>query len=221
MSKMGIRHFLSDGLATIVELGYVPDMCKVHLDEGTNPDIVTWFKRMFDDEGIYGFLLTGSSGVITRLTTAATGISAYDTATLKAMLPAPNGSGNEASATLPLEWTTARSSAASARSVTVTGTLIKPTSGNETGLIYECTTDGTGSGTEPTWPTRPGESVTDNSTVWIARNLKVKMIGVKGIQIGADVSQNTNGNQIYIEAYGADKDPADLDAGDVAAGEPI
>ncbi len=218
--KLIVRHFESDGLATIVDLGYIPEMCKLHLDEGTNPDIITWFRRMFDDEGIYGHIMTGSTGVVTRATTAATGISAYDSATLKAMLPAPSGDG-EAAATLPLSWTQTRSSNASARSTTALGTLIKPTSGNETGLIGECTFDGTGDSSEPTWPTRAGESVTDGTTIWIMRNLKVKMIGVKGIQIGVDVIQNDNGNQLYLEAYGADKDPADVDAGDVAVGTAV
>jgi hypothetical protein len=215
-----MRHFEADGNATIVNLGFVPDWCELRLDEGTNPDVITWFRRMVDDESIYGHLNTGSSGVVTRLTTAATGINTYDTVTPRILLPAPDGEGYAVSA-LPNSWTQARSTAATARSTTALGTVIKPTTGNETGYVYECTTAGTGGVTEPTWPTNKGDSVTDGTTVWIARDWISKNVGVKGIEIGASASQNTDGNQLYLVATRGDRDPADTDAGGVVAGQAV
>lgn len=216
-----LRHFESDGLAAIVDLGFVPDLTKVHLSDGTNVDIITQFRRMFDDEGEYGTIMTGATGVTTVAATAATGVSAYDETLVRQMLPAPSGDGLQASA-MAEAYTVARSTAATARSTTALGTILKPSiaSGNTDGLVFECTTAGTGSA-EPTWPTRAGESVTDGTTVFIARDSNIKDIGVKGIQIGADVINNDDGNQIYVEAYRADRDPADLDAGSIVAGNPI
>ncbi|KKL20064.1 hypothetical protein LCGC14_2459200 [marine sediment metagenome] len=220
MSKQILRHFKADGLAAIIELGFVPDLVRLTLDEGTNPDVVTWFKRMFDDEAIFGHLTTGSSGAISRLTTAATGISAYDAAVSKVMLPAPSGEGEQATG-VPVPFV-AGTSSPTARSTSVLGTVTKPSSGKETGYIYECTVTAGVYGTEPTtWPTVPGVTVSDGTNTWITREEKIKVVGVKGIQIGADVSQNTNGNQCYLEAFRADKDPADIDAGDVVAGAPV
>lgn len=44
--------------------------------------------------------------------------------------------------------------------------LVRPTT--STGLIYRCTVAGTGSATEPTWPTTAGGSVTDGTITWVA-----------------------------------------------------
>lgn len=222
MSQQVLRHFVSDGLAAIIDLGFVPDMVKVHLDDGTNVDIITFFKRMFDDEGTYGTIMTGTSGITTVAGTAATGISAFDSTLLRQMLPAPSGNGLQG-ATLAEAYTVARSTAATARSTTALGTILKPSINNvaaKKGLVFECTTAGTGSA-EPTWPTEAGESVVDNSVVYIARESIIEDIGVKGIQIGVDVINNDNGNNVYVEAYRADFDPSVVDAGDIVAGNPI
>lgn len=220
MSQIIGRHFEADGLATIIDIGFVPDEVELRLDEGTNPDIVTWIKRMYDDESIYGHLLTGSSGVVTRLITAATGISAYDTVNPRVMLPAPDGEGEEAAA-MPSNFV-AGTAQPTARTTAVLGTVVKPSVGNENGYIYECTVSAGVYGTEPTtWPTIPGNTVSDGTNTWMCREEKVRNIGVKGVQIGADVSQNTNGNQCYLKAVRYDKDPDDIDAGGVVAGAPV
>lgn len=39
----------------------------------------------------------------------------------------------------------------------------------EVALLFECTTAGTTGGTEPTWPTTSGDTVTDGAAVWTAR----------------------------------------------------
>lgn len=217
-----LRHFESDGLAAIIELGFVPDLVKVHLSDATNVDIITWFKRMFDDEGEYGTIMTGSTGVTTVATSEATGILAFDSTLPRNMLPAPSGNGLQGS-TLAAAYTVTLSTAATARSTTALGSLLKPSVDNvaaKKGLVFECTTAGTGSA-EPTWPTVAGESVTDGTTVFIARESIIEDIGVKGIQIGVDVINNDDGNQVYVEAERVDADPPEVDAGDIVAGNPI
>jgi hypothetical protein len=49
------------------------------------------------------------------------------------------------------------------------GNLIMPTSTNENGIYYECTTAGTSGSTEPTWPTAIGNTVTDGTAAWTAK----------------------------------------------------
>lgn len=44
--------------------------------------------------------------------------------------------------------------------------LVMPTSANENGHYYKCTTAGTSSSTEPTWPTASGATVADGTVVW-------------------------------------------------------
>lgn len=45
--------------------------------------------------------------------------------------------------------------------------IVSPVTGN--GYFYECTTAGTTAGTEPTWPTVVGNTVTDGTVVWTCR----------------------------------------------------
>ena len=47
------------------------------------------------------------------------------------------------------------------------GDFVEPTTHN--GYKYECTTAGTSGTTEPTWPTTPGNTVTDGTAVWTCR----------------------------------------------------
>lgn len=56
---------------------------------------------------------------------------------------------------------------------------VRPTARN--GFVYQCTTAGTSSGTEPTWPTTAGGSVTDGTVVWTCRvNYSVAAITLSG-----------------------------------------
>lgn len=209
-----LRHFQLDGAAVLCEIGFVPDLVRVHIDDGTNIDIITWMKRMVDDETMYGQLLTGSSGVTTRLTTAATGISEYDTAVQGVRIPMGSSKQN---ATFKA-WTDAIGDTPTARGASTIGTVVIPDTRN--GMCYECTSySGAVPTTEPTWPVVPGETVTDgNSNVWTCRIMDVVQIGKKGITIGADAHLNDDNNQCYVEAYKAEWDPDDLDAADVPAG---
>lgn len=217
MSRLILRHFQTDGLEIIVDLGFIPDLVRVWLDEGTRPDVLTWFRRMVDDESsIYGFLSQGSDGIVTRATTAGTGIVAYDTTQQGVLIESPVGGKVFASVT---NFAIATNYATGERTASAIGTIVRPIVHN--GFVYELTTDqSTGDG-EPTWPTIPGETVQDSgNNVWTCRLEEVTVIGAKGIVIGATVTQNDDDNQIYVEAFKADRDPADLDVLTVPAGIP-
>lgn len=60
--------------------------------------------------------------------------------------------------TVPSDWT--------ATTAYSDGDRAKPTSGNLNGFFYEATTAGTSAGSEPTWPTTIGGTVTDGTVVW-------------------------------------------------------
>lgn len=53
----------------------------------------------------------------------------------------------------------------------VAGSFVKPNAASNGAitLLYECTTDGAGGATEPTWPTSAGSTVTDGTVTWTAR----------------------------------------------------
>lgn len=54
------------------------------------------------------------------------------------------------------------------------GQFIAPTTPN--GYVYECTTSGTSGGTEPSWPTTPGNTVNDGTVVWTCRTGSTSVI---------------------------------------------
>ena len=220
MSKEVNRKITLDGNIVIVDLGFVPDKVVMFIDDTTNIDITTYFRQLEVDNSLFGYLLTGSSGITTRLTTAATGLSAYDAQNSRLLLPAPSGQG-EVAAAHPDAFV-AGTAQPTARTTTVLGTLTKPSIGNENGLVAECTADNGVYGTEPTWPTKPGDTVDDdNSNTWTMRETKVADVGVKGIQIGVSVANNTDSLIAQIVATKFDKDPGAVDAGNITAGTPV
>jgi hypothetical protein len=70
------------------------------------------------------------------------------------------------------------------------GTYIKPTGSNANGHFYVCTTAGTTSGSEPTWPTTYNGTVTDGSVVWTEVGQSV------GIRIGASQQFSIHNSRI-------------------------
>jgi len=82
------------------------------------------------------------------------------------------------------------------------GDIRIPTSPN--GYTYECTTAGTSGSSEPTWPTNPGDTVTDGDVVWTCR-AQAEWV-CKGVHCGGNgyytadriVPQNPNNNGIFI-----------------------
>jgi hypothetical protein len=86
----------------------------------------------------------------------------------------------------------------------VVGDIRKPTNANETGLYYYCSVAGTSSGSEPTWPTTVGNTVTDNTVTWQAVEGWQEL--TEGIDTGVDaVTSNT------VFTLDNDADVSDLD----------
>ena len=212
--KLNMGSFVADGNAIDVNVGFVPDFVIAFEGyEETNPAIHYWSRDRIDAAsalGQFGLIMSGT-GTVTVHADADNGFAELDEATNKILLPAPDGDG-ERQADVPNPYTLARSSAATARSTTALGTVLKPSRGNETGYVYECTTAGTGSA-EPDWPTVPGESITDGSTVFICREEKVVQGNVKGFTVGATISTDTD--EWSWLAFAADKVNPDVDAASV------
>jgi hypothetical protein len=197
MSYFKDGHFEPDGALINLPIGFIPDfmiLCEVG---ATNPIFYYWWRRQEQDEA------SGSQeGVIDTagtktLAADSGGITAYDTSTQSPTLN---------------EWTTARSTAATARTNTADGTYIRPSSSSTTDAdaVFECTTAGTGSATEPTWNTGIGQTTLDGSTVWEAVNVARIRQGYKGVIIAAALM--TNGQEMYYSAWKSDES---VDEGDV------
>jgi len=199
----------ADGLAVNLELGEIPDRAMLFVNtEATNPDIYFWFRGMVDDDSMNGLLLTGSSGVVTRMTSEATGIIAYDSGVIigvNVISPVPGAEDIFASVA---DWTEAGVTAATARSATAVGTIIRPTIHN--GRVYECTTAGTSSGTEPTtYTTVLGETVTDNDVVFTCIDENVAQKSAAGLTIGATTQTDGGENYIWVERSANHRDRGD------------
>jgi hypothetical protein len=202
-----VFHYEQDGGLVYLPLGFVPDYVKLidyHTD--TNIKVYEWFERMEDDqasgkqEGI-----SFTEGVTANLADAG-GIAAFSTST-----------------TLPTvtEWTSAVSTAATARTATAHGTYIKGTTSatDDTGstvdrsAIFECVTAGTSSGTEPAYPSYKGGQVTDGTVVFerVDDDCIIRNIGYEGIRVAAALQ--TDGQEMYGLAIKTD---SSMDFGDVA-----
>ena len=214
MKKVG-GHLIADGNAINIDIGFVPD--KFTAWEGmeeTSPSKHIWFKEQANTanaNGQYGLLLTGSTGVITKHAAATNGFAEYNTVTLKALLPAPNGNG-EVSATIAAAFV-AGTAQPTARTTAVVGTTLRPSTAN--GFLYECTTSAGVYGTEPTtWGTVVGGTTSDGTNTWTCRTENLKNVGVKGITIGATASTDTDEWTWEAELYdsvAAEKDSATYD----------
>jgi len=203
--KFVTGHFEADGAIIYLPIGFVPDyfmMCDASYTTATI--FYHWWSALETDAfatALEGFSV--SQGVTADLATTA-GISAYNTGTQAPTITT---------------WTTSVSTAATARTSTTRGTLVKPTgaAANVDGaladksMVFECVTAGTGSATEPTWPVGIGDQVTDSSTVWELVNQPTFRAGYQGVAIAAALM--TDGDEHFYNAFLADEN---IDWGDVA-----
>ena len=196
MKKVG-GDFIADGSAMNLNIGFVPDkfMATAKYEE-TNAVEYEWTKSRGDSgntNGQYGMTHAAGGGAYTKCADADNGIIEYDTTELKYIGQAPGGSG-EGSATLTYTFATAKAASVTptARSTSVFGEMIRPTTAN--GYVYECTTQGGAmtSLTEPTWGTVVGGTTSDGSNTWTCRDEKLKWVGAKGVTIGATISTDTD-----------------------------
>jgi hypothetical protein len=210
MNLIATKHWEGDGSAVNIDLGFIPDFAIMLANTGqTNPDIYLWFRRFVDDQSMYGLLITGSTGVVTRVTTAATGLDAFDSKFQQVRVESPVPGRGKQLADVS-DW--AASTSATARTASAVGTIVRPTTKN--GYVYECTTGGTTNDTEgePTWPTTPGDTVTEtDGVVWTCREEEAAIGGAKGLTAGA--TTQTDAREYFIYAT---KSELDRDAGDAA-----
>ena len=160
--KFNSGQFTADGNAVNVEVGFIPDFVIAFEGlEETNPQMHYWFRSAIDSataDAQFGILDTG--GTKTKHAAAINGFAPLDTLALRLLLPNPAG-GADLAASLPDAFV-AGTAQPTARTATALGTVTKPSSGNENGLVAECTADNGVYGTEPTWPSVAGQSVTDD-----------------------------------------------------------
>lgn len=188
-------HWIADGSDVNIPLGFIPDYFKM-MDFNTSTNIIfyEWWQRQESD------LATGlqegvsiTEGITARLADDA-GITEFNTGS---QTPTVN------------EWTTARATAATARTATAAGTFLKGTVGslNNTGqvtdreAIFECVTAGTSSGTEPTWPSAIGEQVLDNDVRFEMVNEAKFRKGYQGVTIADNIQ--TDGREYFYLALKA------------------
>lgn len=209
MIKTG--HFEQDGAILYVPCGFVPSyLLFVDFHTSTNIVLYHWWSSMEADLGTglqEGFSVT--EGVTARLADDG-GFTAYNTGTEGPTIT---------------EWSSAVSTAATARSGQTPGTFVKPTTSGtiDTGetadrsLIFECITAGTSSGTEPVWNPQVGGTTTDGSTVFETVVEPTLRRGYKGFTVAAALM--TDGQEAFWLAMLADEDRGDMgDAADWASG---
>ena len=209
--------FIADGNALDIDIGFIPDHVEAFELTSTAEVLYRFFRCLQEaaTTGQYG-LVDDGAGVISACADAANGIQSYTGSKVpRVMIPDPIT--NELVPALVIgDWTTTISSNAAARSATDIGHIVRASAGAHNGYVYECTTDGTGSGTEPTWPTTPGESVTDNSTIWICRKEILCKASGQGFTIGATLSVNSD-----LWCFIAERHDRVGDMGDAAVSDPI
>lgn len=198
-------HFEADGSAIYLPLGFIPSYFYM-VDMVTDGESIhyEWWKDMADVDADYGGGLTEDDDGVNAWIATASGITTYNTAT-----EAPTIS----------DYTVARSTAATARTSTTRGTLLRPsTSGTnvdgavaDRSAIFECVTAGTGSA-EPTWPVGIGDQVTDGTTVFELVNQPTFSAGYQGVTIAAAIQ--TDGQECFFNALEAHDY---IDFGDVVA----
>lgn len=217
-SKTVSGHFIARAAAYNVDIGFIPDYVKLWTALGATELKYEWYKVLEDaaTSGRYGILDT--AGAKSTPTTEATGIIAYNASILKAMLIPPSG-GKNVPATIygDFAYAKAQNLTPTARTTVsnVMGSIIRPTLKN--GFLYECTASGGGmSGlTEPTtWPTIPGETVSDGSNTWTCRNEKLKWVGGKGFTVGVTVANNGEICCFKAETHDRAEDMGDADTSD-------
>ncbi len=223
-----IKRLVADGNEVKLDLGFIPCRALVLINylTGENPNIYDWQKWMEDEStALYGILNTGSTGVLTIPTTAATGISKLDVQYDGVMIPAPDGGDDvfmipevyaitqDYSSTYT-QSQTGDTVTCAARTASAPGTIVRPPTRN--GFVYELKTS-TGSGTtEPTWGTTVGGDVTDGgSNVWTCRAENVSSKGAQGIIIGATTQTDGHINSVIAWKGGHYKNIGDVaEAGD-------
>lgn len=201
MGQIKTGKVISDGGAVNIPIDFIPDYLKVIARgaSSTNAIVYETFPRLMAELGtiINGWSFT--DGVDAEVADGS-GPDTYDSAA-----EGPSVS----------EWSSAVSTAATARTSTAHGTYVRPTRTGGKGdinAIFECVTAGTSSGTEPTWPKEDGGQVTDGTTVFEKVVIPSTRVGYQGFSLPASLTGFADGNEAYFVAIKSDSSE---DLGDV------
>ncbi len=200
-----------------LDIGFVPDLFMLMaMEDSTNSNLTLWWDEMANNEAAgdkEGCIMDGGGTTNIAYCADSQGIVKYDTAAYKALVPAIDGHGLQ-EATIYGDYATGKAAplTPTARTISVLGTIIRPTIKN--GFLYECTAGEVSmSGlTEPTWPKIPGDTVSDGSNTWICREERLVKSGHKGVTIASELQ--TDSKYAYWVAF---KSVQHKDGGDSAA----
>lgn len=180
IKNMATITFTGSGEILEVDLGFIPDFVRL-IAEGNDAaiDFTDWYRIREDEwaEAKRGGILI-NEGVTSNISQAtAGGIRSF--------------TGAKKTPTIS-EWSTAVSTAATARAGAVPGTYVRPTiTGNyDKSSVFECVTAGTGTAVEPNWDSAPaiGDRVKDGAggdTEWERVNVSQTVKQCAGIKIAA------------------------------------
>jgi len=196
-------------LAVNLDLGFIPQKVRITELHATTPMFFEWFGEMMEDGTDVTYEASVSengididgAGVTTVITTESSGIKAYDGAKTPQVLLEDPSTGKLTKTDIygNYDITADYDSVGTARSATVIGTVVRPTTHN--GYVYELITkSASASGAEPTWGTVPGETTTDASdNIWMCR--EENLVANKGLGITIGASVVTTDAIYYVEAY--------------------
>jgi len=206
MNEIVIGHFEADGSDINLNCGFLPDRFDLVDMSPAAPMIFQWYREQesaMASGSQEGYQINGADGVTSKRPDSQ-GFTAYNTAS---QLPTV------------AEWTEAVVNAATARTATARGTLVKATIGAtdqagadvDRSAIFECTTAGTSSATEPTWNTAPDDLTTDGTAVFqLVTDKALGRIGYQGVVIAGEMM--SDGQEYFYTAIQADNV---IDKGDV------
>lgn len=191
MKKVG-GHFIADGDAVNIDVGFVPDkFVAIAKYEETNLVNYEWLRERANTanaNGQFGITRAAGGGALTKLSSAAGGFEAYDETANQVLVPAPDGDGVTQGTVADYNTATTYT----VRSTTALGSIIRPTV--KTGFVYELINASSGAaGTEPTFSTTVGGSTTATSgDIWITREENTVAGGAKGVTVGADIGTDSD-----------------------------
>lgn len=201
--KCIMRALIASAAAYNMELGFEPDRVEVDLISTDNASILyIWNGRSqqehatcVTDSTEYGIKI--AEGTTTICDTVAKGISLYaGSKTPRVLIEHPLTGKLEPQDVA--DYTSTLAEAATARSATVIGTILRPTTHN--GYVYECSdTSGSAGAAEPTWGTTPGEETVDGALSFTCRKENITAGKGKGITLGETLMATTD--LLFVRAY--------------------
>lgn len=212
--------FIADNaIAANIDIGFIPDYVELISALGGTELIVRFYRVLADAEatGQYGIIDDGA-GALAPCASAAYGIAAYDEGEdMRVLIEDPSTGKLKEKAvygdySASVNYSTATGSAA--RSATAIGTIVRPTVHN--GYVYELITTASGTDTEPTWPTTPGETVDAGYHIWMCREENLVKGGGKGFTVGASISTDS---EVWV--FKAERHDRMGDMGDAADLDPV